>query len=122
MSTTEAIIQREIDRDAAEIQRALDRGGLPTEAEVRAVYESLTDLIEHLEGLTWRVEGIASSDCGNHLPFEVSLEQIGLVGMLAADARGELATLTNMVERISGQVTRLSAIRAEQQYRRRDEG
>jgi hypothetical protein len=119
MPRTDTIIQAEIDKNAALIQRALERGGLPTEAEAVEAHRSLADVLERLEAITGRIEGVARSDMGEDLPFEVSLEQIGVVGMLAADVEREITTLTRLAEQIRGRVSELSAIRAEQQFRRR---
>jgi hypothetical protein len=118
MSNTDTLIQREIDREAEAIQRALASGGLPTEAEVAEFYRALGDAAEQLESLTWRIEGIAASDMGDGLPFDVSLEQIGIVATLVSDAEGEIRTLTSMTERARSRISQLSAIRAEQQFKR----
>jgi hypothetical protein len=115
MTTTEAIIRREIEADDERIRLALERGGLPTEAEAEKLHHDLTGLIEELEAITWRVEGITLSDGGGDIP-EVTLEQIGVVGILASNVEGELETLTRLNERIRSRMSSLSAIRAQQQF------
>jgi hypothetical protein len=97
------------------IRRAVETGGLPTEAEVVAVYDALTDAGEQVEALTWRIEGISASDVGKDVP-EVTLEQLGVVAMLASDTEGAIATLTRMHERIAMRISSLTAIRTEQQH------
>jgi hypothetical protein len=121
MSNTETLIRREIEADEERIRRALERGGLPTEAEVQKVHHNVTGLLEELELITWRVEGIALSDGGNDIP-EVTLEQIGVVAMLVHDAEGEIGTLTSLCERIGSRVSSLSGIRAQQQFDRERRG
>jgi hypothetical protein len=118
MSSTDAIIQREIDREEAAVQRAIERGGLPTEAEALACAEALRNVLEELHGLNGRIEGIAASDMGQDLPFDVSLEQLGVIAMLTSDVEGEIRTLTRENERTTSRISNLSAIRAEQQFSR----
>jgi hypothetical protein len=118
MPTTDELIRREIEAADERIKQAVERGGLPTEEEAQKLHHDLMDLIEQLERITWRVEGIARSSQGDDVP-EVTFEQIGVVAMLSADAEGEIQTLTNMSERLESQMSSLSAIRAEQQFRKR---
>jgi hypothetical protein len=120
MSTTDELIRREVDRDAATIRRAVERGGLPTEAEAKEVYGDLLDVLERLEGLTSRVEGIATSDTGADVPFEVSLEHLGVIGMLTSDVEGEIEALASEVRRMRKAMSSLIAIRLEQQFKRVD--
>jgi hypothetical protein len=99
MTSADAIIQAESDKIEAEIQWAVEMGGLPTEAEV--------------------AEGIATSAAGNDLPFDITLEQIGAVATLTSDVEIGLETLTKLHERAGSQIFSLSAIRAEQQSSKR---
>jgi hypothetical protein len=115
MSYTDAIIRREIESDDERIRRALERGGLPTEAEAEKLHRDLMGLLEELEAITWRVEGIALSDGGGDIP-EVTLEQIGVVAMLISDLKGEIGTLASLHERIGSRVSSLFGIRAQQQF------
>jgi hypothetical protein len=119
MTSTDEIIRRELESDDKEIRRAIESGGLPTEAEVVTLYRDLTGVLEQLERLTWRVEGIARSDVGKDLPFDVSLEQIGAVAMLTDDVEREIETLTSLNGRARNAMSSLTAIRAEQQFRKR---
>jgi hypothetical protein len=118
MTTTDALIQRKIENEEKQVRRAVEAGGMPTEAEAKAVWSALTDVGEQLHDLTGRIEGIAASDMGDDLPFEVSLEQIGVVAMLTHDVAGEVGTLMSLNERAKSRVAQLLAIRAEQQAKR----
>jgi hypothetical protein len=118
MSSTDALIQRKIDNEEKRVRRAIEDGGLPTEAEAKAVWSALTDVGEQLHALTGRIEGIAASDMGDDLPFEVSLEQIGAVAMLTHDVAAEVGTLLSLNERAESRISQLLAIRAEQQFKR----
>jgi hypothetical protein len=118
MTSADSIIRREIESDEAKIRRAVERGGLPTEAEVGAVYDALTDAGEQLEALAWRIEGIALSDVGEDVP-EVTLEQLGVLATLASDTGDAITTLTGMHQRIAARTSSLLAIRAEQQSSKR---
>jgi hypothetical protein len=115
MSSTDTIIREAIEADDERIRRAVERGGLPTEADARKLHHDLTGLLEELEKITWRVEGIALSDMGDDIP-EVTLEQIGVVAMLSADIEGEIGTLTSLRERMASRVSSLSAVRSQQQF------
>jgi hypothetical protein len=117
MTTTDTIIRNKIESNDAKIQRAVEMGGLPTEAEVVEFYKVLADVEDHLERLTWRIEGITSTDVGDDLPFDISLEQIGAVATLTSDVEIGLGTLTELHERARSRIFSLSAIRAEQQSR-----
>jgi hypothetical protein len=111
----DTIIQAEIDKVEASIQRAIERGGLPAEAEATAVYRALANTVEDLEAIVWRIEGISGSDTGEDIP-EVSLDQLGVIGLLTTDVEGQLDTLQGLIERAKARMPSLSAIRAEQQH------
>jgi hypothetical protein len=54
------------DRERREtIARAVDRGGLPTEAESEDLYSALSAAFDLIEGLAYRVRGIAGSADGS---------------------------------------------------------
>jgi hypothetical protein len=115
MSTTDELIHREIERDEAMVRRAIEQGGLPTETEVKEVYSNMMDAEVLLKSLTGRIEGIAIS-AGDDLPFDVSLEQLGVVAMLTSEVEGEIRVLTRLNERAKSLISQLIAIRSEQQY------
>jgi hypothetical protein len=117
MTSSDTLIRNEIEKDDRAIQRAVERGGLPNETEVVAIYKVLGDASDALEAVTWRVEGVALSDVGRDVP-EVTLEQLGVLALLIDDVTRESEDLTRFVERLRTSVSSLNAIRAEQQQRR----
>src|SRR5712692_9107356 len=99
--STSTRIARLIEEEEAAIRRAIERGGLPTEAESEAIFRQLSNVTSgDLESVMLRVEGIAKSSEGDDLPFTVSLEQLGVVAVLADDVERSAAELHEISARI----------------------
>jgi hypothetical protein len=79
---TEAELQQMTEEREARIRRALDAGGLPTEAEVEAVEHQLQAAFDSLEDIAGRIKGIAGTEVGDELPSVISLGEIGTVAVL----------------------------------------
>src|SRR5207249_585408 len=69
------------------LARALERGGLPTEREAKEAWEMLNVPFDEIEALVWRIKPIAEAGelAADELPFEITLEHIGVLTMLASD-------------------------------------
>src|SRR5437868_3418452 len=90
LKTIDEMAEREQRERRESLQRALDRGGMPSEAEFLNAEAKLRDAFNTLEDLGIRLRGISKfAGCGGELPFDVTSEQIGLVAgfvcMLTAD-------------------------------------
>jgi hypothetical protein len=110
-------IARLIEEEEDAVQRALDRGGLPTEAEGEAIFHQLSNVTSgDLEAVMGRVEGIAKSSEGDDLPFTVSLEQIGVLAVLADDAERSAAELGEISARMRTAIHALASTRQEQLF------
>src|SRR4051794_40764405 len=97
-----------------QVKRALERGGLPKEAEVEMLSKSLTRAHDELEVLTWRVEGVAESDVGDDLPSTISLEELGALMVLMTDLDRRFEEMSELKRRIEQSLFALTAIRGEQ--------
>jgi hypothetical protein len=115
MPSTETLIQGEIDKDELHIQRAVERGGLPAESEAATLYKTLGDITEMLEGIAFRVGGIALADMGEDVP-EITLEQLGVLAIIIDDVASESNVLAGYVDQLRRNVSSLNANRAAQQH------
>ena len=97
------------------LARALDMGGLPTDAEVQDAFLSLQTAHDTLERLVWRVEGVASADGvalqPEDLPAGVSFEDIGRVAVIADDAECHAEEVTAFARRLRDARSALAALR-----------
>jgi hypothetical protein len=115
--STSTRIDRLIEEEEDAVRRAIERGGLPTEAEGEAIFHQLSNVTSgDLEAVMLRVEGIAKSSEGDDLPFTVSLEQIGVLAVLADDVERSAAELHESSARLQKTVGALAAARQEQLF------
>src|SRR5947208_2003560 len=115
--STSTKIARLIEEEEDAVQRAIARGGLPTEAEGEAIMRDLSNAISgELESVMLRVEGIAKSSEGDDLPFTVSLEQIGVVAVLVDDVERYAAELHECAARMQKTVGALGSTRQNQLF------
>lgn len=112
-----AYIEAERERKAG-IQSAIERGGMPAESEEDELYSLLQRSFDVLEGLAYRVEKIAESADGHDLPFEISLADLGVLGVVLDDVDGQVEKLRHEQTRIRKAFSSLESIRLEQKARR----
>ena len=113
-------VEREIQERREKVQRALDWGGLPTEAEILEVEEAITNAYNAVESLRVRVDGIAELEGyrDGDPPYTVTLEQIGLVAAFTADLLDlEIPQLQGEADQLRSAIGPLGTIRREQQAR-----
>jgi len=111
-----------IEDQRAAVQRAIDRGGLPTEEDLDHVYKTLGMAHDVLEGIAVRVEGISESPDGSDLPFQVTLEHLGVLAVVASDAKRLVEDISGEVAKIESSISSLEAIRQEQKTRKGNYG
>jgi len=105
---------------AERIQRAIEWGGLPTEAEILEAEEAIANAYNVVESLRFRVEGIAELENKNDAdpPYTVTLEQIGLIAAFTADLLDlEIPQLQQEADQLRGAIGPLNSIRRNQQAR-----
>jgi flavin-binding protein dodecin len=88
-------------------------GGLPTEAEAEAIEKALSRAYDDLESLVWRVEAI-SNGTGNDVPFPVTLEDVGLLAILADGIESRAKDLQTFAETLRGKLIWIDSIHVEQ--------
>jgi hypothetical protein len=114
---TDKLLDRKTEEAKGRIHRAIDRGGLPTEAEIDAVDTAIMEAYNLVEDLAVRVSGIAEIENGAHdaPPYTVTLEQIGLVAAVASDLLDlQLDQLHHEAMRIRNAIGPLDTIRRQQ--------
>jgi hypothetical protein len=105
------VVVRLVDEQEAAVQRAVARGWLPTEQDAKEVWDSLNAAFDVLEALVWRVEGISEADESSELPRPVTFEDIGVVSVIAANAKERAEEIREFAERLGKCVSALEAIR-----------
>jgi hypothetical protein len=121
MSTsTQARIEQMIEREDRELRegldRSLNRGGMPAEAEFLEVEAKLGAAFNTLEDLTIRLRGIADfAGKGKDSPSlpAVTSEHVGLVAGFARSLDVDLAQLRQEVDVVEAAVYDLETIRRE---------
>lgn len=99
------------------IQRAVGRGGLPTDAEADELFDAMQRVFDLLEDFAIRVGGVSESDVGEELPSAITLEDIGVVAIIVDTATRQADAFRRFSDQITGSVFALDAIRTEQQSR-----
>jgi hypothetical protein len=95
------VLVRLVEDQRTAVQRAVEQGGLPAEQDAADAYRDLMRARDRLEALVWRVEGIGESSDGSDLPRPVTLEDIGIVSVIASDAErmaGEIADFATQLQ------------------------
>jgi hypothetical protein len=105
------VVVRLVDEQEAAVQRAVARGWLPTEQDAKEVWDSLNAAFDVLEALVWRVEGISEADESSELPRPVTFEDIGVVSVIAANAKERAEEIREFAERLGKCGSALEAIR-----------
>lgn len=82
-TATDKLIEREERERLAYVQRAIERGGMPTEAEILEAEAAFRDAYNKLEAISFRLDGITEADT-TELPSPVVLEHVGLIAGFAS--------------------------------------
>lgn len=98
---------------ADRLERSIERGGLPTEEDAEQAYKALRQAYDRLEGLAFRVKPFAAADSSD-IDEPITLEQLGLVALIAADARRSLDDIGKEVAHLESAIWELGAIRDDQ--------
>jgi hypothetical protein len=114
-TTTEVLIHEMGVSEEELVRKAVERGGLPTEAEEAALVRALNDAQAELESITTRVEWIAQADA-SAIPFDVSLEHLGVLAVLVSDVENRIDDFARDAKLIRGWLGSLAAIREEQNF------
>lgn len=117
---TTAVDEREERYRLESVKRAIEWGGLPTEAEILEAEEAITNAYNAVESLRVRVDGIAELENSrdDDPPYKVTLEQIGLVAAFTADLLDlEIPQLQGEADRLRAAIGPLGTIRRVQQAR-----
>lgn len=107
------LVVAEIQDVTEQIQRAIERGGLPTEAEAEAVFIEGQKAFDRAERLAWRVAGIAEATCGSDVP-DITMEQIGVVAVVADRLADRAQDFAELAEKLRKPISALDVIRSEQ--------
>jgi hypothetical protein len=112
-TSTDERIDRALREHRERVRRAIERGGLPTQAEIYAAEEAIGKAYNAVEDLAVRVAGIA--DIENSIDaadYAVTLEQIGLVAAFAVDLLDlEIPQLRERAEQLRAAVGPLNSVR-----------
>jgi hypothetical protein len=112
-TATEKVLDRKTREADERIRRAIDRGGLPTEAEFDAIDAALSKAYNLIEAVASRVAGVAEIEhVSDPPPYTVTLEQIGRVAVLASDLLDlDIPQLQREAERMRDTIGPLDTIR-----------
>jgi hypothetical protein len=103
----------ELEQDRRElVQRALKRGGMPTEAEIAKVTRALADAYNGLEDIAFRLDGITSA-MHDELPFTVTLEHVGLIAGFTKVLEIEINQLRDTADKVDVEIFELDSLRRE---------
>ncbi len=100
-----------------QIQRAVDRGGLPVEVEVDGIDAALQQVFDVLEDVVSRVAGVSKSFDGSDLPAAVTLEDIGVLAVIVETVDRRCDDFRRMSAELAAAVAPLDSIRHEQRAR-----
>jgi hypothetical protein len=103
--------EQEQDRLEA-VKRALERGGMPTEAEIAKVTRALADAFNGLENIAVRLDGITSAK-HEELPFTVTFEHVGLIAGFTKVLDIEIDQLRRTADKVDNEIFELDTIRRE---------
>lgn len=118
LETVDAMIERDREERRQSLARILERGGMPTEDDYRAVEAKLNDAFNALEELGIRVRAIAgfSDEPEVSLPFAVTFENIGHVAAFADTFGLDVNEMRGSVKVLSDAVGDLESVRRGQEW------
>jgi hypothetical protein len=110
------LIEQEEAKQRKQLAWAVERGGLPIEADVSALYDDLNQSHDRLEDLLFRIEGIAESQgLEAELPFTVEFEHLGVIAVMADDVESRADDLQKLAKRLRGSISDLDMVRRNQE-------
>ena len=98
------------------IERVIELGGIPDKTEIEALYADMQTVFDQLESFWWRVGGISKCE-GSDLPFPITLEQIGIVAVMADDAEERAQDFLDFARKLRRSIGTLDSIRRTQETR-----
>jgi hypothetical protein len=104
-------IVRMVQAEKDAVQRAYERGGLPTEQEQTEAYDALMRARDRLEAITWRVEGVSGATHASELPQPATFADIGIVATIADDAECFANNLREFADRLRDKIGVLDTLR-----------
>jgi hypothetical protein len=104
---TMAILDQEERQRLEQLERAIDRGGLPTAVEAQTVWDEMKQALDPLERIVMRVEGMAGANDGE---VKVTFEQFGILATLLEDVELNADELAQNVRRIRKAMFGLSSL------------
>lgn len=112
-TATDERIDRALHEHRERVRQAIERGGLPTQAEIDAAEKTLQEAYDAVEALAVRVAGIAEiANSSDEAPYPVTLEQVGLVAAFAADLlQLEIPQLLDRAEQLHNAIGPLNSVR-----------
>jgi hypothetical protein len=119
-ATSNELVERAVREHRERVQQAVERGGLPTEAEIDAAETALTEAYALVEAIAWRVAGIGEIENGDPdcVAYTVTSAQIGLVAAFASHVLDlEVPQLRDQAARIRDAVGPLDTVRRNQARR-----
>lgn len=112
------IIEAAAEQQRRAVERAIEMGGLPTEAEADEVWTLLSAAFDKIERIEIRLRGICESDDGSDLPFTIGMGEIGTVAVIADTIENRMDDFRRMHSTISAKRWELDTLRHEQRARR----
>ena len=110
------LIDRENARLSENLDLAIKRGGLPTEAEAEEVDTYLQHAFDRIESLAFRIAAISHCDADDDMPT-ITLEQLGVVAVLAGYIDERAKDFAKVADQIRHHLSHdLNVIRCEQAY------
>ena len=79
-----------------------------------SLWDDLCTVHDRLEGLVWRIEGIAAAEGTKiELPFEITLAHLGVLAVMADDLRNRMDDFRKFEGRLRSGIGDLDTIRRE---------
>jgi len=109
------LIEKEEAQRKERIARAVERGGLPAEAELFELEDHLQSAFSVAESLEMSVRSISESDDGSELPSPITFEQIGIVAVIADELEERGSEFVDFAKKMRERLRHLEMIRREQE-------
>lgn len=99
--------------DAERIQRAVERGGYPNDAEANEIYRAWGHVFDLIENVVWRVEGLSRSFNGSDLP-PITFEHYAAVASIVDTARMRCEEISAFASTLTEELSVIDTLRHEQ--------
>jgi hypothetical protein len=118
--TSDKELQDLIEQEEAKMRErlawAIERGGLPTEADVSALYDDLYRAHDRLEELLIRIGGIAGCEGFEiEFPFTIGFDVLGVIAVMADDVQERADDLQKFARKLRGSISTLDMIRRDEE-------